>query len=237
VPGLVERLPWEGIDNYLPHFESYVHHQFLGFSVEKRWAYDEPSLFTQAQQAQQAREKSQKAFDAPENVSKIKAWMDRRNAVAAQYQKQAAELFGQGKVQEGQAVLAKLAKDPSQQQPQYFTDNAEAEQRVRDLEANGRKLSISIQGSYPPLNWPLLRQVGTLKGYPLFRGVQQDVFLAVYLGPKGFRNPPVGAQTQKMQMKCFLVEAQIPAGEKYEALARQMLERIDYDGLAKLIEP
>jgi hypothetical protein len=83
----------------------------------------------------------------------------------------------------------------------------------------------------------MLKQIGALKGYPLFRGVQQDVFLAVYLGPKGFRNPPAGAEPQKMQMKCFLVQAQFPPGEGHEALARQMLEKVDYDGLAKLIEP
>ena len=81
----------------------------------------------------------------------------------------------------------------------------------------------------------MLKQVGTLKGYPLFRADSQ-VTLAVYVGPKGFRNPPAGAQPQKMQMKCFLVVAQIPAGGS-EALARQMLEKIDYDGLAKLVEP
>jgi hypothetical protein len=63
------------------------------------------------------------------------------------------------------------------------------------------------------------------------------VTLAVYVGPKGFRNPPAGAQPQKMQVKCFLVEAQIPQGERYEALARLMLQKIDYDGLAKLTEP
>jgi hypothetical protein len=83
----------------------------------------------------------------------------------------------------------------------------------------------------------VLKQLGTLKGYPLFRAGSQDVTLAVYVGPKGFRNPPAGAAPQKMQMKCFLVEAQIPPGESYEALARQMLEKVDYDGLAKLIEP
>jgi hypothetical protein len=112
-----------------------------------------------------------------------------------------------------------------------------AEQRLRDLQGQGRKLILEMQASYPPLNWALLKQIGTLKGYPLFRGVQQDVFLAVYVGPKGFRNPPVGKEQQKRQMKCFLAQAQFPPGEKYEALARQMLEKIDYDGLAKLVEP
>jgi len=50
-------------------------------------------------------------------------------------------------------------------------------------------------------------------------------------------NPPAGPKPQKMQMKCFLVQAQFPEGQEYEALARQMLEQIDYEGLAKLIEP
>lgn len=237
LPGLVEHLPWETIDNYLPHFESYVHHQYLGLSVERMWGYDDLSLFRQVQQAQQARDEARRALEAPENAQKIKAWMETRNAVAARYQREAANLIREGKKQEAQAVLDKLAKDPTQKQPASFTEGDEAEQRVRDLEAQGRKLSLSIQASYPPLNWPLLRQIGAMKGYPLFRGVSQDVLLAVYVGPKGFRNPPAGAEPQKMRMKCFLVEAQVPQGERYEALARQMLEEIDYDGLAKLLEP
>ena len=142
VPGLIGHLPWEAVNNYLPHFESYVHHQYLGFSVERMWGYDDPSLFQQVNQAQQARDEAHQALEAPENVRKIEAWMETRNAVAAQY-----------------------------------------------------------------------------------------------MGPKGFRNPPAGTEPQKMRMKCFLVEAQIPPGERYEGLARQMLEKVDYEGLAKLIEP
>jgi hypothetical protein len=236
VPGLIDHLPWEGIDNYLPHFESYVHHQYLGFRVDKMWGYDDPSLFRQVQQAKQARDEAREALDAPENVQRIKAWTETRNAVVAQYQKEAAELFRQGKPEEAQAVIDKLAKDPSQKQPEFGTKYDEAEQRLRELEARGRKLSISIQASYPPSNWPVLKQVGTLEGYPLFRAGSQAVTLAVCVGPKGFRNPPAGAEPQKMQIKCFLVVAQIPAGGS-EALARQMLEKIDYDGLAKLVEP
>jgi hypothetical protein len=52
LPGLTEHLPWEGVDNYQPHFESYVHHQYLGFSVEKVWGYDDPTLFRRVQEAQ-----------------------------------------------------------------------------------------------------------------------------------------------------------------------------------------
>jgi len=200
-PGLVEHLPWEGIDNYLPQFKSYVHHQYLGFSVEKMWGYDDPSLFQQVQQAQQARDEARQALGAPENAQKIKAWLETRNAVAAQYQKQAGDMFAQGKPQEAQAVLEKLAKDPTQKPLELFTKDEEEEQRLRDLEAQGRKLSISIQASYAPLSWPLLKQIGAVKGYPLFRGVSQDVLLAVYVGPRGFRNPPAGAEPQKMQMK------------------------------------
>jgi hypothetical protein len=237
VPGLVEHLPWEPIDNYLPHFESYVHHQYLGFSVEKRWAYEEPSLFRQVEQAQQARDEARQALNAPENAQKIKAWQDTGNAVRAQYAKESDELMKQGKYKEASELMEKLAKDPSQKEPELFTVADKAEQRLRDLQGQGRKLILEMQASYPPLNWALLKQIGTLKGYPLFRGVQQDVFLAVYVGPKGFRNPPVGKEAQKRQMKCFLAQAQFPPGEKYEALARQMLEKIDYDGLAKLVEP
>jgi hypothetical protein len=57
------------------------------------WGYDDPSLFRQVQKAQQARDQARQALAAPENVQRIKAWEETRNAVLAQYQKEAADLF------------------------------------------------------------------------------------------------------------------------------------------------
>jgi len=237
VPGLVDHLPWEGIDNYLPHYESYVHHEYLGFSVERVWAFDDPPLFQQVQQAQARFEDAKRKSEAPETVQDLQAQARLRDAANARYMKEFEELWKQGKQKEAQELMEKRAKDPLFQPPPEYAERSRQEKELRDVEAKGLKLTMDIQASYPPLNWSLLKEVGSIKGYPIYRGVSQDVFLAVYVGPKGFRNPPAGKEPQKMQMKCFLVQAQFTPGAKYESLARQMLEKIDYDGLAKLIEP
>jgi len=237
VPGLVEHLPWDPVDGYLPHFESYVHHQYLGFSVEKVYGFDDPQLDQQVQQAQQRFDEAKKKTESPESIQNLQAQAKTRDALNKQYLKEFDDLWKQGKQKEATELMQKRADDPAFKPPPEYEERSRLEQQLRDLEGKGRKLILDIQASYPPLNWPLLKQVGVLKGYPLFRGAQQDVFLAVYVGPKGLLNPPVGKEPQEMRMKCFLAQAQFPQGEKYEALARQMLEKIDYDGLAKLVEP
>ena len=237
VPGLVEHLPWEPIDNYLPHFESYAHHQYLGFSVEKVYGFDDPQLDQQVSQVQQRFDEVKKKTGDPESYQKSQARTAAQKALSARYQEEYDEVHKVRTEEEALVVLDKRAKDPALQPPDEYEERFRLEAHLRYLEGKGRKLILDIQASYPPLNWPLLKQVGVLKGYPLFRGVQQDVFLAVYVGPKGLRNPPVGKEPQQMRMKCFLAQAQFPQGEKYEALARHMLEKIDYDSLAKLVEP
>jgi hypothetical protein len=237
VPGLVEHLPWEPIDNYLPHFKSYAHHQYLGLAVGRIYGFDDPQLDQQVEQVQQRFDEVKKKTEDPATYQNRQVRTAAQQALSRQYQNEYVELHKLGKEEEALVVLDKGAKDPALQPPDEYEERFRLEAHLRYLEGKGRKLILDIQASYPPLNWTLLKQIGTLKGYPLFRGVQQDVFLAVYVGPKGFRNPPVGKDPQKRQMKCFLAQAQFPLEEKYEALARQMLEKIDYDGLAKLVEP
>jgi hypothetical protein len=237
VPGLVGHLPWEASDDCLPHLESYVHHQYIGLSVEKVWAFDDPQLYQQVAQAQQRFNEAKKKTESPESIQNVQARGKVQAALNAQYLKEYDELWKQGKHKEALEVMEKRANDPAFQPPPEYEERSRLEQQLRDLEAKGQKLILDIEASYPPLNWPLLKPIGTLKGYPLFRGVQQDVFLAVYMGPQGFRNLPAGKEPQKMQMKCFLVQAQFPPGERHEELARQMLENIDYEVLARLIEP
>jgi len=237
VSGLVDHLPWESVDNYLPHFESYVHHQYFGFSVERIWGIDDPQLFQQVMQAQQRLSETKKKIESPQIVQNVQAGAKAQQEANARYLKQYEALRSQGKQKEAQEVLEKRAKDPIFQPPPEFAENKQREEELRDLEGNGRKLILDIQASYPPVNWPALKQVGTLKGHPLFRAGSGDIVLGVYVGPTGFRNLPAGKEPQKMQMKCFLVQAQFPQGDKNEAIARQMLEKVDYERLAKLIEP
>lgn len=90
----------------------------------------------------------------------------------------------------------------------------------------------------------IAKPVGTIKGYPFYHkpdynGV--DVRFAVYLGPQGFKNPRVPEeQKPRTEVKCILVEVQLHSNaasiKNDETLARQMLEKVDYAGLAKLLE-
>jgi hypothetical protein len=211
-------------------------HRYMGFSVEKVWAFDDPQLYQQVAQAQQRFNEAKIKTESPESIQNVQARGKMQAALNGEYLKEYDELWKQGKQKEALEVMEKRAKDPAFQPPPEYEERSRLEQQLRDLEAKGQKLILGIEASYPPLNWPLLKPSGILKGYPLFRGVQQDVFLS-YMGPQGFRNPPAGKEPQRMRMKCFLVQAQFPPGERHQELARQMLENIDYDVLAKLIEP
>lgn len=64
----------------------------------------------------------------------------------------------------------------------------------------------------------------------------------MYIGPRGFKNPDLLAgQKPKTEVKCILVVVQLYSSHASlnadEALAMQMIERIDYPGLAKLLSP
>ena len=187
VSGLLDHLPWEPPTSYFPSWESYVHHEYLGFEVEKSWGYDDPALVQQVLEAQKRLDTARQALNTPENVQRFNAMAEARQALNAQYLKQYDDLWHQGKQKEALELMDKRAKDPALKAPAEYEEVNKLDQQVRDLKAKGRKMSIAIQVSYPPLNWPMLKQIGAMKGYPLFRGVQQDVFLDVYLGPKGFR--------------------------------------------------
>ena len=88
-----------------------------------------------------------------------------------------------------------------------------------------------------------LKPAGTLEGCPLYRQeISDGVQLAVFVGPVAFKNPAVKEESlQVNQLKTVLIEATLnstpEAAKADEALTRQMLEKIDYEGLKKLLQP
>lgn len=75
-----------------------------------------------------------------------------------------------------------------------------------------------------------------------YGATSEQVVLWVYLGPAGFKNPmEPNNEKVRTELKCLLVGAEIrstpEAVKADEALAKQMLEKVDYAGLAKLIQP
>lgn len=129
----------------------------------------------------------------------------------------------------------------------------EAENRLTALQAMARRLVQSVEANQTPDHrfGPEAKQIGTLKGYPLYRfavsdepygATSEQVVLWVYLGPAGFKNPmEPNNEKVRTELKCLLVGAEIrstpEAVKADEALAKQMLEKVDYAGLAKLIQP
>jgi hypothetical protein len=71
--------------------------------------------------------------------------------------------------------------------------------------------------------------------------VESIVNLAVFLGPSGFQNLHANLVDRQLSVKCIVVWAWIESRpdtiQADEATARKVLEKIDYDGLSKMIEP
>lgn len=142
------------------------------------------------------------------------------------------------------ALFARISRQTSQSELQQITREAEPlHQRMNELKRKLGGIGFTIAANETP---ELLgvRPAGTIKGYPFYRGDQR---FAVYVGPAGFTNPLLRPPAYRREVKCILVHAlvpseQSPAGEiivspAEERLARQLLERVDYAGLAKLLTP
>ena len=184
--------------------------------------------------------------------------------------KQAQDLFLQGKIQEGKAVLDKIqaiaAKDQDKLQPVHyapldelnssFSKRQEAlDDREKHLLALRRSVSFRIYTNRTPtttaFGYPT-KAVGTLAGHTLYRQVRGNmdkgsgateaaVDLAIYLGPEQFVNTHIKVGEWDLKVKCIVVWAWIESLpdtiQADETTVKKVLASIDYDGLAKLIEP
>jgi hypothetical protein len=157
------------------------------------------------------------------------------------------ELIRQGRYAEAANVPeCPQPKDPETEKLEV--NRKELNERVRRLEARTRTLVIAIQGneSAVDLLGASAQQAGALEGHPLYRSSGESsagsrVQLLVYLGPSAFRNPPSATGVERPQVKCLLVRADINSRPETvqtdEAVARQMLQKVDYASLAKLLQP
>jgi len=184
--------------------------------------------------------------------------------------KQAQDLFQQGKIQEGKAVLDKIsaiaAKDQDKLQPVHYAPYDELassfKKKQQDLDdrenrllALRRSVSFRIYTNRTPTTTAFAyptKPIGTLASRTLYRqdrgtmdkgsGVSEAAAdLAIYLGPANFVNPHIKAGDWDLQVKCIVVWAWIESLpgtlQADEATVKKVLEKIDYDGLSKLIEP
>ena len=123
---------------------------------------------------------------------------------------------------------------------------------LQDLKQLGRTLELTIDGNATnewcsgTFSGPVAN--GTLKGRTLYRYTgtgdyaATQICLAVYLGPAGFKNPPVPKDNNlRTDLKTALVKVILLSSPQSlkadEAIGRQLLEKIDFDGIAKLLQP
>lgn len=118
-------------------------------------------------------------------------------------------------------------------------------QDKRELESRSRWVTFSILTNTTPSerDGPSTQPVGTLKGHPMYRyPFGNDGFrLTVYLGPTGFKNPSVPSfEKSRAEVRSIIVVAELNSSlqkiKQDEALVQQMLEKVDYEGLSRLLK-
>lgn len=232
--------------------------------AHKNWFFNDAALYRELEdvrrekaavreQIQAANEDLAKAH-GDEMRAQEKAYAAELDAVTRQVQ----ELFRQGKYEEGKALLAKIK--PSQPTIPASTialskKENDLDEREKQLLAKRRSVSFRIYTNRTPSSTaPAFspKSTGTLAGRALYRQTRGPwemgegqtaslVDLAVYVGPANFENPRTKPSESEAKVKCIVVWAWIESHpdtvQADEAAARRVLATIDYDGLARLIEP
>ncbi len=212
----------------------------------------------EAAEAKAAGEASQKNADAlgqigdkyKAEIEKVMAKLDDPNLSEKDRERlnaQVQELMKKQQ-QEAQAINAGTPKSTK-----VVEEGEKLENEIKGLKARVRTLILTLDGNVGPewcsgeISGPV--RSGTLKGHPLYRyskttsyAPTDRVCLAVLLGPAGFKNPPqTKAGEMRAELKTILVKAKIESFRQSvkadEATARQMLEKVDYDALSKLLTP
>jgi hypothetical protein len=239
VAGLVPHEPWKPSANNKVETtigDAVQNWKYLTSRAEQTWWFDDPDLVKQIAAAEK-----EKADLKQSQLQNSQSQMAEMGAL----QKQFNDLVRQNKVTEAQAVAAKM---------EQVTAGDEAKSQVMDdrlnkLHSRARNLKIEIMGNETLLMLAgyHLVQSGSVAGRPLYRGTAKlngpegrTVYLLIYAGPAGFQNPPVNGPSST-GLKCFVamadLESRADTVQADEAAAKQILASIDYNGLAKLIEP
>lgn len=142
---------------------------------------------------------------------------------------------------QGQALLKRseeLAKTDKKEFMKLLGEIGKLTEKKNELTFKARYLTFFIDANMPPQEWfgVGVKPIGTMQGFPVYRSSGRDVVkLGVYLGPEGFRNPILKQGEQiRAELKSILVHVWVNPAD--EALAKQMLEKVDYEGLSKLIK-
>lgn len=163
-----------------------------------------------------------------------KRWFEYDSAVVAEF----VELR-----RRGDALVARISRQTPQNELQELAREAERlDARSEELKRTLGSLELTIAVNETPSTWfgSGVRSAGTIRGHPALTNGRR---FAVYLGPAGFVNPTQSsAGPYRREVKGILVHVWVSPGgpgitPAEERLARQLLERVDYPGLAKLLTP
>jgi hypothetical protein len=254
-----ETYQYRGADSQVRRYFSYIVHQ--------SWFFDDSELSRQLADLQREQAALKQELDrASDEFVRVhgaemkafeKAHLAEMNALGSQI----ADLTRQGKYDEAQAVMNKVAKPEAVVYPPYqaLTESFDKRQndiadRERTLESRRRSVSFQIHTNRTPTTTAprfAPKPSGTLAGHPFYRQDEESskagdsgssiVDLAVFLAPPGYENPRVKIEHRELAVKSIVVWAWVVSHpdriKADEAAARKILESIDYDGLVKLIEP
>jgi hypothetical protein len=200
-----------------------------------------------AEKNQAAIEKIQAQFSA--DAERLMAKLIDPKAPAAEKERLSAHLESlQKKMQQDQdAVMAASGGAPG------LEEAANIDAKKKKLRDRARTLEFTIEANATPawcsgeLSTTPTRS-GVIKGRSVYRYAAsvpgpptEHVCLAIYLGPDGFRNPPPPNDGRvSADIKTIFITARLsstpPFAKADEAIARQLLEKIDYEGLMKLLQ-
>jgi hypothetical protein len=236
-------------------------HKYMCILAHGYWTFDDAELTRQIEENRQQYESlkeelldSTKKFDE-DHKSEIDATKKQIQVLESQY----GQLMKQGQYKEGQELADKIGNfrthEPELEFLHSFDKRTEQiEERRIYLSGRWRRVNFRL-GTNRTLTTAIpgfhLQPSGTLAGRPLYREQKFDrmtpdkvlatVGLAIYLGPVGYQNPRVKLGESELAVKCIFVRAWIESRpdtvQADEAAVRRILEKVDYDGLSKLIEP
>jgi len=255
-----ETYEYKGANSMLSKYPSYIVHQ--------TWWVNDAELARQTAEVKKEKGAFKHERDAAlqefmkAHGDEMRAAQKAHLAEMEKLQKEGADLFNQGKMAQGQAVLGKLQELGAFAYPPYQTltesldkRQKELDDRERNLTNRRRKVSFQIHTNRTPTTtapaFSPMKPAGTLAGHPFYRELRGNlnmgswtetmVDLAVFLGPAGYQNPKIQIGHRELVVKSIVVWAWIESRpdtiQADETAARRVLESIDYNGLSKLIKP
>lgn len=254
-----ETYVYKGSDSIVHKYPSYITHQTWWFNdaeLSRQMADLEKEKAAAKQQFEKASDEFYSAHGAEMKAAE-KAHLAQMDGLA----KQIGDLAKQGKYDESQPLVKRLeALGPFVYPPfqalteSYDKHQKDMDERERQLTSRKRQVSFQIHTNRTPITtapkFTGMKPAGTLAGHPLYRqeegrapgdGDASWVDLAVFLGPAGYENPKVKIGHREFAIKTIVVWAWIQSHPNTvkadEAAVRKVLESMDYNGLAKLIEP